>query len=305
MRLPVVSVLQSADEYLQHAYGIPRHLPALPLPDEPFLSKWQEAKGSTVPDFLASGLGLSAASFAWRQTDDLKISFVPTIGGKLPVIDTGCHEDFRTMEAVLNGRREKLELPLTVNAFTVDARAESIFHQRVILLNRAPYSNIPAETLGLSEADWLERSHSLRLAHECVHYATLRLLGSMRNHALDEIAADTIGQIAAFGNFDPDRQRLFFGLTKGGDACTGRLTFYCRKVAADEQSKVYQAVDRALDCVADEVKLLSAKKAKRTEIFLALAGKSIAERAGANSAHPATAPAHPCASPDKNGETTN
>ena len=96
-----------------------------------------------------------------------------------------------------------------------------------------------------------------------------------------------------------------FGLTKGGDACTGRLTFYCRKVAADEQSKVYQAVNRALDCVADEVKLLSAKKAKRTEIFLALVGKSIAERAGANSAHPATAPAHPCTSPDKNGETTN
>ena len=49
---------------------------------------------------------------------------------------------------------------------------------------------------------------------------------------------------------------------------------------------MYQAVDRALDCVADEVKHLSAKKATRTEIFLALVGKIIAERAEADSAHP-------------------
>ena len=34
---------QSADEYLQHAYEIPEDLPLIPLPDESFVSKWQEA----------------------------------------------------------------------------------------------------------------------------------------------------------------------------------------------------------------------------------------------------------------------
>lgn len=194
------------------------------------------------------------------------------------MIGTGCHEDFRAMDAILNGREKDRELPLTVNAFTFEARAERIFRHRVLLLNRAPYSNIPAEILGLSTEEWMERSHRLRLAHECAHYETLRILGSMKNHAMDEILADTLGQIAAFGDFDPDRQRLFFGLEKGRDICTGRLTFYCRNVAASERPKVYQAVNRILDLVADEVRELLAKKAGYTEIFSILAGKSIAHR---------------------------
>ena len=148
----------------------------------------------------------------------------------------------------------------------------------MILLNHAPYSNIPAERLGLEKSDWLELSHRLRLAHECAHYETLRILGDMKNHALDEILADTLGQIAAFGNFDADRQRLFFGLTKGKDTCTGRLSFYCQKVMPEERPQVYRAVDSVLGSVAAEASALLARKATEREIFRALAGKSIGER---------------------------
>jgi hypothetical protein len=42
------------------------------------------------------------------------------------VIATGSHEDFRVMEALLNGREERSNLPLTVNAFTIKAKAEKI-----------------------------------------------------------------------------------------------------------------------------------------------------------------------------------
>ncbi|MBR0287363.1 MAG: hypothetical protein IJQ82_00120, partial [Selenomonadaceae bacterium] len=97
-----------------------------------------------------------------------------------------------------------------------------------------PYSNIDAENLSLTEQDWLEKSHAIRLRHESAHYETLRLFGGMKNHALDEILADCLGQIAAFGNFDADRQRIFFGLEKGGEKCTGRLQFYCQKVFPSE-----------------------------------------------------------------------
>lgn len=144
---------QSADEYLQHFYEIPEDLPPLPLPDEPFVSKWQEAKGREVPDFLADRLRLPAFDFVWRETAALGISFAHTLGGKLPVICTGCHEDFCSMEAILNGREEDRELPLAVNAFTIEARAEPIYRHRLLLLNRAPYSNIPAEEMGLSHED--------------------------------------------------------------------------------------------------------------------------------------------------------
>ena len=271
-------ILQSADEYLAHAYEIPKELPPLPLPDEAFASKWREARGRTVLDFLTDALKLPAYDFMWREMDNLSIFFAHTLGGKLSVLSTGCHEDFRAMEAILNGRTQARELPPTVNAFTIEARAEPIHSHRLLLLNRAPYSNIPAEALGLSTEDWLERSQRLRLRHECVHYETLRLLGGMRNHALDEILADALGQIAAFGNFDADRQRLFFGLEKGKGACTGRLSFYCQKVILEERTKVYRAVDEALEIVSRELNEMIYDGKGEAEMLMSLADRSIAER---------------------------
>ncbi|MBO6204954.1 MAG: hypothetical protein J6O13_15645 [Selenomonas sp.] len=273
---------QSADEYLQHAYKIPTELSALPLADESFVASWQEAKGREVLDFLADELKLAAYDFVWQETVRLSLSFAHTMGGTLPVIATGCHKDFRAMEAVLNGRTQSRDLPLTVNAFTLETQAEPIYRQRVLLLNRAPYSNIPAEDLNLSAEDWLERSRCLRLRHECSHYETLRLLGGMRNHALDEILADALGQLAAFGRFDADRQRLFFGLEKGQDSCNGRLSFYCQQVSLEERPKIYCAVDKILDSVACEINVLLRQMATQQEIFLALAGRSIADRLDVN-----------------------
>lgn len=271
---------QTAEEYLQHAYTIPGEFPSLPLPDEAFVSKWQEKVGRGVLDLLADGLGLPASEFSWEDEDGLGLSFAQTLGGRLPVISTSSHEDFRNMDALVSGRGEKRELPLTVNAFTIQARAEKIFRHRLLLLNRAPYSNVRAAELGLAENDWLERSYRLRCAHECAHYETLRLLGGMRNHALDEILADAFGQLAAFGDFSADRQRLFFGLSRGEDSCTGRLSFYTQKVAMEERSRVYAAVDKVLDMIEAEMKVMLSRKAGKVELLAELAGRSIAGRLG-------------------------
>ncbi len=269
---------QSAEEYLKHRYEIPDALPELPLADEPFVASWQEAEGKGVLDFLSVKLELPVSDFQWENVGALKISFAESLGGRLPVMATQSHSDFRAMEALLNGRKKPQAYPPTVNAFTMQTRAKQIYHHRVLLLNYAPYSNIPAEAMGLSESDWLIRSHRLRLRHECAHYETLRIFDDMKNNALDEIMADAMGQIAAFGNFDADRQRVFFGLTKGKDTCTGRLSFYCQKVAEEERPKVYCAVDQVLDAIAEELDGLLARKAGDMELLEALAGTSIAER---------------------------
>lgn len=269
---------QTAAAYLQHVYQIPERFPSLPLPDEAFVAEWQEMSGPGVLAFLADGFNLPVRAFNWEAEEGLGISFARTLGGRLPVISTSSHEDFRAIVALMNGREEKRELPLTVNAFTIEARAEKIAHHRILLLNRAPYSNVPAVRLGLREADWLERSYRLRLAHECAHYETLRLLGGMKNHALDELVADVFGQLAAFGDFRADRQRLFFGLVRGVAGCTGRLSFYTRKVAGEDKEKIYEAVDTVLDSMEAEIKALRARKAEKLEILIKLAGRSIADR---------------------------
>lgn len=117
----------SAAEYLRHRYEIPAELPERPLSDESFAATWREASGGAVLDFLADEFGLPAFRFPWEDRKALKISFAETLGGRLPSVATASHKDFRQMEALLNARTEALELPPTVNAFTLEARAKAIF----------------------------------------------------------------------------------------------------------------------------------------------------------------------------------
>ena len=67
-----------------------------------------------------------------------------------------------------------------------------------------PYSAVPAADLGLDEAAWKEMSLVIRREHECTHYFTRRLFGSMRNNLLDELIADYAGITAALGHFRAD-----------------------------------------------------------------------------------------------------
>ena len=287
-----------ADTYLSHCYAIPETPSVLPLADEAFASVWKESEGVAAREFLAEIVGRDIASFPLRQEETLRIFFAKTLGGRLPVIVPGNRDDFLRVEALLNGREDLADFPVTVNAFTMQARAKNIRNHRVILLGQAPYSNVPANLLGLDEEEWIERSCRLRFAHECAHYETLRLFGGMQNHALDEIVADARGQLAAFGNFSAARQRLFFGLEQGTGRCTGRLSFYCRNVLPWERTEVYRAVDATLGILEGRIErfltekkrktetkeslssaktLLSDKKSKY-ELLSDLAGTSIAER---------------------------
>ena len=271
-------VQMTAGEYLAYCYPVSEKQPLLRPGEESFTAFWKEAEGSDVLRFLAENVSPAIYCFSFKNTDALRILFAETLGGRLPVIVTGNHDDFCSMEAVLNGRRKAADYPLTVNAFTIVARAPKIYRHKVVLLGSAPYSNIPSDLLGLEDTDWLERSYRLRLAHECTHYETLRLFGDMRNHALDEIAADAFGQIAAFGNFSAARQRLFFGLEPGGGSCAGRLAFYCGNVVPEERPAVYHAVDAVLEGIEQEVASLLSQEKQKCDILQQLLCVSIAER---------------------------
>jgi len=53
--------------------------------------------------------------------------------------------------------------------------------------------------MGMDESTWHSLSLIIRLSHECTHYFTRRLFGSMRNNLLDELIADYQGIVAANG----------------------------------------------------------------------------------------------------------
>ena len=52
----------------------------------------------------------------------------------------------------------------------------------------------------------------IRLEHECTHYFTKRVLGSMQNRVLDEFIADYAGISAVVGGFRADWLLAFVGL---------------------------------------------------------------------------------------------
>jgi len=262
--------LITAAEYLAHCYELPKKFLELPLADEKFINAWSEKENFDVLRFLSQEFELQTGKFDWKNVAAMKIEFKETLGGRLPVISTANHDDFCQMTALMTAQDLK-KYPLTVNAFTIPCRAEKIYRHRVILLNSAPYSNISAEKIGLTSDDWLKKSYLIRLRHESAHYETLRLLGGMKNHALDEILADCLGQKAAFGEFSAERQRILFGLEKGSEKCDGRLNFYCQKVLADDLPKIYRAVDEYLD----EVEQMTRKAADEFEIFKKIASRPI------------------------------
>ncbi|MDX1384805.1 MAG: hypothetical protein R3190_14225, partial [Thermoanaerobaculia bacterium] len=89
---------------------------------------------------------------------------------------------------------------------------KELYQDRFILLSSGPYSGVAAGALGLPEERWLELSRTIRLEHECAHYFTRRVLGSMRNTLHDELLADYAGLTAALGHFPADWFLRFLGL---------------------------------------------------------------------------------------------
>lgn len=87
-----------------------------------------------------------------------------------------------------------------------------LYQDRFILLSDGPYSAIPAADFGLEDGQWRELSLAIRRDHECAHYFTRRLFGSMQNNVLDELIADYTGIVAASGKFRVDWFLRFIGL---------------------------------------------------------------------------------------------
>ncbi|HSS77184.1 MAG TPA: hypothetical protein VLV54_10615 [Thermoanaerobaculia bacterium] len=87
-----------------------------------------------------------------------------------------------------------------------------LYQDRFILLSDGPYSAVPASDLGLDETTWRDLSLVIRRDHECAHYLTRRLFGSMRNNLLDELMADYAGLVGAVGRFPAGWFLRFLGL---------------------------------------------------------------------------------------------
>jgi hypothetical protein len=196
-----------------------------------------------------------------QEPDALRLFIHPTPAGAVPVVMTAHRADFESLVRALTRRNEPVPLPPSMGAcmvggynnwgrvaelrraweagaveaggagdwgaaFGVLRARKELYQDRFILLSGGSYSGVPAGAMGLDAGEWSRASITIRLEHECAHYFTRRVLGSMRNNLLDELMADYAGIVAAAGRYRADWFLRFCGLE--GEACRadGRLWNY-------------------------------------------------------------------------------
>ena len=97
-----------------------------------------------------------------------------------------------------------------------------------MVLSSKPYSNVPAEELGLETGEWLEKSLYIRREHECTHYYTKLRYDQANNMLHDELMADFIGLYESFGFFRAEWFLRFMGIIDGSG---NRMVYYTKAIS--------------------------------------------------------------------------
>ena len=235
--------------------GVPealgRRLVQLRFPIEQGVSASDRYRGVT----LRGELPPAGGGPEFVDPEGLKFRLNATQAGTIPVLEIRDRADFETLVRALSHRNEPKPVPESMGACIIsglnnwdriraykerwqqesgdtsgpgwDAEFKRLiprkaeYQDRFILLSSGPYSAVSAADMGLAEDDWLAKSMIIRREHECTHYFTLRVLGMMRNNLIDELIADYVGLVHAFGRYEARAALLFLGLNRHPETVAG------------------------------------------------------------------------------------
>lgn len=259
--LPDEPFVEAWDRYAEAAAShgafeeLRRRLIQLRFPVEAGISATERYRAATRRGEWPAG---DAGGVRLEEPERLQLIVHPTPAGRIPVLIAGTRGDFVTLVRALARRNEPETIPDAMGACilggfnnwdrirTLRAAWESehpgggwparfreivpqkaLYQDTLILLSRGPYSAVPASSVGVPETVWEELSLRIRLEHECAHYFTRRIFGSMRNALHDELIADFAGIVAAAGRFRADWFLRFMGVERFPEfRAGGRLEGY-------------------------------------------------------------------------------
>lgn len=294
------------------------HMPQLRFPVRAGVSDspgYQAAtRRGTPPAEIAEATGLEL-----ERPEVIELALYPSPAGRIPLIIVRGRAEFAALVQALTHRNEPKPVPASQGAIMIagynnwsrvhelrrqweesdpatredatwkDAFARlqprrELYQDRFILLSDGPYSAVPAADLGLDEPEWRELSLVLRRDHECAHYLTRRIFGSMRNNLHDELLADYAGITAAAGRYRAAWFLRFLGL-EGFPAyrAGGRLDLYRGDPPLSDGA--FQQLHAMVQKVAETVERFDAGRPEdpkeRALAILALAVLGLEELAGA------------------------
>lgn len=184
----------------------------------------------------------------FHMNENDRLELVPTPVGEVMVVTLCERADFELFIQIMTNKCMPCEVPPTQGASTLDGLANwTKIHEHkkswmaerraagelfpdwaeefrrftsnkqnyldvLIVLSAGPYSHVPAAAFHMDEREWLDRSYVIRKYHECTHFFCRRKYPEQINAVWDEVVADAIGIIAAFGRFDPEMEEIFFGI---------------------------------------------------------------------------------------------
>jgi len=248
--------------------------PQLCLPIQPNERETEEYKGCV----LMGEPPEREPDFSFSEEDEL--SPVTTPVGEVQVLVLADREDFVHAYRALACRCEPEEVPDSVGAVTVQGlinwekirqhkadylaaggtdwdgefrrfiTVKSNYRDSFILLSSGNYSNIPARTVGLGEQEWKEKSLVIRKYHELTHFVFRTKFPGDTDVIRDEVVADMIGLIKAFGEYDTVLARTFLGTEGASFRPGGRLAHY----AKDDIDAAMQRANELIDSYAERIK---------------------------------------------------
>ena len=222
-----------------------RRLPQLSFPIREGISGTDDYRAATLRGSPVAGLSL-ASGLTLERPNELRLQIHQGIAGPAPVLIPAGRSDFVTFVRALAMRNEPREVPDSQGAATVkgfnnwdrvrvyrprwEAEHPGIgeagwtaefqrliprreqYQDHFIILSDGPYSDVAAADASLSDEAWKVASLAIRAEHEYTHTLTLRLFGTTRNNALDELLCDYAGIVAAAGHLRAGWLDRFLGL---------------------------------------------------------------------------------------------
>ena len=167
---------------------------------------------------------------------------IVTCAGPVEVLSMRKREDFVHACRCLGHKCEPVEIPDSTGAMAIfginnwdKVRANmDNYKDSFIILSSGNYSNVGnkdiyKETNGeidLNEEEWIEKSITIRKYHELTHFVMRKTYPDDISFIRDELIADCVGLIAAFGKFDVRLLKLFLGIEREVYREGGRLQNY-------------------------------------------------------------------------------
>lgn len=179
-------------------------------------------------------------TFIKDNKDTLERILTPV--GEVDVLSLRIREDFIHAVRALGNRCEPVDIPDSTGAMAIfglnnwEKVKEGLedYKDSIIILSAGNYSNVTNidvknvtnGEVNLTQEEWIDKSITIRKYHELTHFVMRKKYPEDIKPIRDELIADIVGLIAAFGYFDDRLLKLFLGIENETYRLGGRLENY-------------------------------------------------------------------------------